>query len=582
MNQKHVGEAIAEMTSRDSLINHDVTLGQIKDCWLHQLQVLDTLIQENILTTAFAYEAQSVKRAIDSFSLTVPLVGKFSAGKSTLLNAWLGQEIQNIDLEPCTDIATEFHFAQPNQQKMVVHLKNAAENIEQQEYPLTDYEQFKDGRLKVREKAQFVELHINLDALAEHPELVLVDTPGLGSNDKNHMQALANYLGDSVVFILCVTRSSQVGKEELAFVNRQRSLGQSVSLLVCQEDLNNASERENMRKTAAEQIGLDQEQLVRGCSARTGDLTGFNDILTHIEQQKVDLFKSRIKPHIEQLIQKAERMIQKQLAQDTTADELRESQKSITNGIERLQGIWGGEEQLLLQDCRGMVTRHVNADVSNFLRSRRRVYAEQLVSGQNISAILSADAQNALQLAVEQRLTPRLLDAAQKLGKEVQAGISGSVNLAMEVIPILLDKNIQNNAIQISSFVNQIAPIVLIKFPHPYVKIAAGAALLLANLLDAQSGEVDLRNQAEGKANEAIEHLISQLKEQTESLIVERGHSFLNELRLLVEEQLASEQQMITLLEKQIVVSDFERQSIVQKAQAALTTVRQLLQVPTE
>jgi GTPase Era involved in 16S rRNA processing len=549
----------------------------LKQHWLQQIEALDKLSQEEILPAAFALEAQAVKQAIESFKLTVPLVGKFSAGKSTLLNTWLGQELQRIDLEPCTDIATEFYYAQAQQQKLVVHWQSGAAALERQEYPLQDYDKFKQGQLAAGRQAQFVELHVYLEALARHPDLILVDTPGLGSNDQQHMLALANYLGDSTVFILCVTRTSQVGTEELAFVNRQRALGQQVSLLVCQEDLNNISERENIRRAVAEQIGLDSDQLVRGCSARAGDLSGFEDILTHVEQQKSELFKMRIEPQLQQLMQKAERMIRQQLAQDTSADELREKQKAITQGIEHLQAIWSNEEQTLLQDCRGSVARQVNADVANFLHGRRGEYASQLVNGSSIGSLLSADAQNATQLAIEQRLNPRLLEAAQKLGREVQT-ITGSVDLAMEVMLVQLDANINAEETQILSFVNQVAPLILMRFPHPYV--AAGVAIIttIANLLGSSNSKENLRNQAEGKASEAIEHLIGQLKGQIEPLLEERGRHFLNELRQRVEEQLTAEQQNIAHIETQILANVQERKAIEQKVQAALAMVNQLLQ----
>lgn len=91
-----------------------------KQNWLAALGQLQQLIDERILSSALQPQINQVKANILTFKLSVPLIGKFSVGKSTLLNTWLEQNIQLTDLGACTSYPTEFHYSEYDQQKVVV------------------------------------------------------------------------------------------------------------------------------------------------------------------------------------------------------------------------------------------------------------------------------------------------------------------------------------------------------------------------------------------------------------------------------------------------------------------------------
>lgn len=55
---------------------------------------------------------------------------------------------------------------------------------------------------------QHVEMHLRNAVLVQHPDLVLVDTPGLESNIGSHEQALIRYSETAhSSFILCVSKT---------------------------------------------------------------------------------------------------------------------------------------------------------------------------------------------------------------------------------------------------------------------------------------------------------------------------------------------------------------------------------------
>src|SRR5690606_11894921 len=225
-------------------------------------------------------------------------------------------------------------------------------------------------------------------------------------------------------------RSSQIGIDELGFIIRLRSLGQEFSLLVCQEALNTPSQREALRRQLAEQAGLDPSHPVRGCSAREGDLSGLDDLLAQLETRKAALFQQHLAPRVEYLLGRAERLIRQQLALGTTRDDLLDQRKLLERNRARLEENYASEQESLLRDCRGPITRQVVATVNSYLRSRRSAYAQILLGGQSIGPLLTADARNACQLAVDQNLTPRLKDACQNLGSHIELNAFDGPTLA--------------------------------------------------------------------------------------------------------------------------------------------------------
>lgn len=196
-----------------------------------------------------------------------------------------------------------------------------------------------------------------------------------------------------------MTRTSQVGIDEMGFIQRQRSLGQDFSLLVCQEALNTPSQRDSLRQMLATQAGIDPSS-VRGCSAREGDLSGFDDLLARLEQEKAALFHENLAPRVQAVVQQAEQLIRKQLALDTTRNDLLEQRSQLDRNRQRLEENYQSERESLLRDCRGTITRQVISTANSYLRSRRSSYAQMLLGGQSIGALLTADARNACQRVI--------------------------------------------------------------------------------------------------------------------------------------------------------------------------------------
>lgn len=392
-----------------------------KQTWMDGLTKLEQLISEKILSPALQPDISRVKCQIGEFKLVVPLIGKFSVGKSTLLNAWLEQDIQPSDLGACTSLPTEFHYSEHDQQKVIVVSHGVDGELKREEMPLAFYHHVLRGGVVNLSCVQHIELHLHLAALAKHPDLILVDTPGLESNVGSHEKALRQYSGAMhSSFVLCASRS-HLGEAERQFVLRQSMYGKPVSLLVCQEDLILQHERLAVRDTIAQQAEIDLEyNIVRGCSAHSGDLKGLSDILNHIEEQKTHLFDQVFTEQVNSLLALATHNLEQQLSIDDSREQLQQRQQQIALTQRQLEQEYEKQKTFLLAAAQGRLANEVCNTIQKVLDSRRETYYHIAKNeAEGLSAAIEADIQNSFELAVEQSVFPAVRHAADMLESAV-------------------------------------------------------------------------------------------------------------------------------------------------------------------
>ena len=127
---------------------------------------------------------------ISHFKVIVPVIGKFSAGKSALINRYLGRSLLASDITPETAIATELAYS-PREYLVLNYLDGR-----QVEQPLDTL-----ASVGITDDLTHIQLFLNIPKLQHRPDLVLVDMPGFDSKSDGHQKAIAWYLGRGDSFI---------------------------------------------------------------------------------------------------------------------------------------------------------------------------------------------------------------------------------------------------------------------------------------------------------------------------------------------------------------------------------------------
>lgn len=220
-------------------------------------KILVSLIQE--LQEVLELMAMSDKRntlnqlesLVQSDSFKVLVLGEFKRGKSTFINAMLGDEILPAYAKPCTAIINEVKWGEPRRALLHFAQNENDQPLQPQEVPveeLEDYVAIKDNVSELHEnRYDKVELFWPL-ALCQNG-VEIIDSPGLNEHDVRQKVTM-DYLScvDAVLFILsCEALAS---KSELDVIdNILKPTGHEDIFFICNRfNMIRAKEREDVKQ----------------------------------------------------------------------------------------------------------------------------------------------------------------------------------------------------------------------------------------------------------------------------------------------------------------------------------------------
>lgn len=172
-------------------------------------------VEELLEGQTFSFDRTLLGKVMET-ELVIPVVGAFSAGKSSLLNTLIGTDMLPVGIAPETELATELRYS-PEPYLLALKLDGKQERL-----PIDAL------RAINRRSSEFSHLRLYLDCevLKVIAPLVLVDMPGFGSSLENHNKAIAYYLPRAVHFVVLtsiedgnITQSMLRKLEELKVYN---------------------------------------------------------------------------------------------------------------------------------------------------------------------------------------------------------------------------------------------------------------------------------------------------------------------------------------------------------------------------
>lgn len=421
-------------------------LSKCKNEWKNTLSELRKFTINGVLSKALSSDIDSVELEINRYHTRIPLIGRFSVGKSSLLNTWLGRTVQVVDSDPCTSVPTEFHYAHGKSEHFIAWYLKTPDSTELKEiaYPIEKYQEFL-SKITINDGLQYVELHLNSLALARHADLILVDMPGTGSTRIDHDATVNRYINAATSFIICASKANLIDEDERLLIDKIATLTSSPSLIVCKEDErdNDTIELLAIREQTANATGVQYPQRVRGCAAHKGDIIGFEQLINLHEQEKETLFINKVTPLVQKLLVIAKTDFEKRLNSDFTEESLRQEMQQLTDSKKALSDTYCREKDRLLRDCEGHLIDSIINSVEGVIRPRREYYAKLINSNQDISQLLQADITGAVTRSIEHTLIPRISDVATKLETTIStSAIRASLNFTIEGAQIEQDNKL--------------------------------------------------------------------------------------------------------------------------------------------
>ena len=294
------------------------------------VEFLQSLKDELQKLSALDIEAFGIDNAIaniTSTELLIPVIGGFSAGKSSLLNSFLQEEILSVAVTPETALATELHYST---QEYIEAITPSGQSVR---FEKSQMEQLKNKASEF----SYAKLYLNKQCLKDIEPLVLVDMPGFESPLASHNKAIFEYIRRGVYFVILQSvEHGNITASVRREIDNLLTFERKFSFFLSKSNLKPQSELDEIRSFVQEQLSdyFDYEGQVE-CIGKDGG-TNLAKIISTLNPNAIveDLYLTGLKDRFSQIKQTINTHITA-LSQDK--EQNAKDIQDLKNGLQKLE-----------------------------------------------------------------------------------------------------------------------------------------------------------------------------------------------------------------------------------------------------
>lgn len=238
-----------------------------------------TVIEEaSNINTRYSFENLNKKlseaqNTVNNFKINAPLIGLFSAGKSSILNKYLNIDLP-VGIEAKTSVACEFVYDTDEYLEVITDKNESSRK---------NIEELKDLTI---ENCSFVRMHLNNDKLMNMKDITIVDMPGLDSGYEQHNKAIDNYINSASYFIIIMDiENGTIKKSLLDFLKELDLYSLNFGFILSKYEQKDETDIENITKNTKENIlnYIGKDVFVGHVSVLNSDIADFENILSNMQ-----------------------------------------------------------------------------------------------------------------------------------------------------------------------------------------------------------------------------------------------------------------------------------------------------------
>lgn len=401
------------MNSKKQFLDY---IGEVKNI-ISPLEISDNKLSE-------------IQGNITGAELIVPVVGGFSAGKSTLLNSFLGNEILPTAVTPETALATELRYSDSN----YIEAVTASGAVER--HQLADFARLKDNAQNFKN----LRVYLNNENLKAIQPLVLVDMPGFDAPIENHNQAILDYLERGVFFVFLT--SIEDGNITLSMkreIDNLQQIGKGFAFCISKTNLRAPNDVKAVQQKIAEQLEDDFDYTGQIALLDMDGGNNLKNILTAVNPDELFklLFIDELRENYTGLIQSINVKI------STFKSDRKEIEETLSALQNSLQGI-EAKKQSAINDVEQRYSRDsvsvINQAVTSAILQQKMRLVDLAINNQGaFERELNDITKNALLSAVQTRFRAISQDLIEEMGNGINAQLAtlpdgGLAGIAMDVL----------------------------------------------------------------------------------------------------------------------------------------------------
>ena len=428
---------------------------------------------------------------IDKEKVCIPIIGKFSSGKSALVNTILGysKKILKEDITPETAVPTEIIYNLTEDNVVLYDTKGNTEKLDINSYRNMSIDANTITHITVNLKNSFLE---------EIPDVMIVDMPGFESGFEIHNKAIDNYLPKSLAYIITFPADDMIVRSSVGTILKELCLhDMPICIVITKYDKKDDSFDDtlnNLKENLKKFIG---DRPIKYCftSSFTGDADELKNFLIDIQGQSQNILSNKFKNIVNSIIDNTENYLKTTLKNSEMSEsELSEEEDKLNKQLNNLTVKFSKEKenfQIAIQDCK----ENINRDIENALRAEESTLVAMAMNNQSISEHINTLVRRTVTTSIKKNLVPKIEKYIKKVEKCISGESIGDIHISFNVDIKEMDKGITASIVAITAGILMGIPIL--------GAIAAGI-LALVNKSNAEQKRAEMKNQIRSRLNSEV------------------------------------------------------------------------------
>lgn len=441
----------------------------------------------------------------------VPVIGKFSSGKSALINAVLGynRKILQENITPETAVPAEILYVDDEDRVIIT-------NNDESEQKLTvdEYRHFEADATTVKS----ARLNLINDFLQNIPDVMIVDMPGFESGCEIHNKAIDDYLPQSMAYIIAVPADDMIIRSSVGNILKELCLHDMpicVAITKCDKCAEDEFEVkfENMKNSLKRYIG-DRE--IRYCktSSSEGEIAEIKEFLEGIQDKSEELLYKKFSQRVLLEMNSAENYLtQQKNASALSESELDEEEERIKQKMSDFRkNVLEGKDDFKteLEECKVAI----KDDVGMALECVEYSLTTMVLNGGDIDDALNNTVRSAVTESTKKRLIPVVEKYVKKVSKSMSEMDIGDINVAF---------SFDADEIKTKFSSSIVAAIAVSMIATPVIGILVGLGSAIINRFQGDKKREEARAKIGDKLrNEVFPKVLRQVEEGVDQVIKEQ------------------------------------------------------------
>lgn len=471
-------------------------------------------------------------KQMENFKVTSPIIGGFSTGKTSMINAFLDKKLLRTNITAETAVPTEISYGKEH----AIAIKNNEETV-------ISFADLLEKEFTV-DDTDCIKITIPNENLKLYSTVEIVDMPGFDSGIQAHNRAIDQYIHKSLAYILTFAADEPVVKESVADFLKELSLF-DVPVYVCVTKADKVSEEvlhENVKaieRSILQLLGVAPRKTVTIWSKRNRNTDGLNEILSDIEKNSRMIFETKFSKQLKKHAKTLEQYLEERLkGASLTVSEIDEKEDKIQREIEYIQTKIEREQQRFEKQLESGI-QSIQGRVDRELGANHDLLVSQLIRGGDIQSKLNLIVRTAVTAGLKEEFEPKLQQHLQNLTKAIELDIPLDATVQVDQFKVQTDQMVKEIAMKSLPLLLGAIGVVL---TGPLGGLILGVATLVADLLFQKKRENDLRQEAEQKLTSEIIPLVVR---ESEILVGQELHNYTASVHDMIQQEVGNQRDVL-------------------------------------